>query len=916
MSSKNYPQGDENSKIKLSEIISYKPRILTKQYHLDENEELVKSSNANLSSGHVKTIEVDGLKRLAEVIASLRTNQALTYGLPRDGDADLTTKNQWHKKGKPKGVIPRTNETFVWPDGPAVFMIDFDPPKGSRVLGKDQLVGILRKDIPGLANAEMLWVPSSSSHITDTKTGNDLTGLRGQRIYIIVANGTDVPRTGAAINEYLWAAGHGYYTISKSGQLLERTPIDSSVYQPSRLDFAAGAHCEMPLIQNRGEPVIIPGEIEIQDSEKEIPDPSSEIKKKAESARKAAKLEVEEEAAHIKNMWLEERADQMVGVDASDTEREICLSAARRAIENKALSGNFPIMTVDFGGEQHTCTVSELLDDPYKYDGMQALDPLEPDYDGWRPVAKIYAKGSRPTIHSFAHGGATYRLMRQPSRVELVKGRTHDAVERTLEILRESPETYDHGGSLGIAENGKIYHLDEASLTNCLGGLIQFWRWHKIPHGQRIEVLEDPPAKLVKHILSLTDRRQLRQLEGVITAPTLRLDGSLLEKPGYDPQSKLLLETHEAIFPVSMTPTRQQAEDALDTLFHPFQHFPFVDNVDRGVMLAALLTSVIRAIIPTSPAFGFDAPIPASGKTLLAMCIAVLGGEEPAIWSHCKDTNLDEIRKRLFAALRTGKRAIVWDNVAGILKDAAMASYITSPFVTDRVLGKSESISLPNKSTILLTGNNLTLAGDMTRRVLKCRIDPKTERPHARKFAFNPLDLVLKNRQRMVSACLTLIRGWLSSGDNPVDGRMASFEEWDDLVRQTVAWTGREIRPGFVADPMVTVDRAQNADPDRDVLGRLLVVWKHLYGSRKVVSREIVDICKKVEDPSVDCSESERELHACLEDLGKIHNMQSARSIGHLLRSRVGQIVDGWCLADGGKNSKKDILWHITETKN
>ena len=98
----------------------------------------------------------------------------------------------------------------------------------------------------------MLWWPSASSHICDAETGEDLTGLRGQRIYLMVREAGDIPRAGAVLVDRFWAAGHGRIAVSAAGAALERCPVDGSVWQPERLDFAAGAVCGEGLVQRRG----------------------------------------------------------------------------------------------------------------------------------------------------------------------------------------------------------------------------------------------------------------------------------------------------------------------------------------------------------------------------------------------------------------------------------------------------------------------------------------------------------------------------------------------------------------------------------------------------------------------------------------------------------------------------------------
>ena len=93
-----------------------------------------------------------------------------------------------------------------------------------------------------------------------------------------------------------------------------------------------------------------------------------------------------------------------------------------------------------------------------------------------------------------------------------------------------------------------------------------------------------------------------------------------------------------------------------------------------------------------------DAPVQGSGKTLLASCVAALGtGHVPEIWPHTAGRDDEELRKRLFAALRDGTSALIWDNITGVFDSAALASAITAPVYRDRVLGRSESLNIPNR---------------------------------------------------------------------------------------------------------------------------------------------------------------------------------------------------------------------------
>jgi hypothetical protein len=91
---------------------------------------------------------------------------------------------------------------------------------------------------------------------------------------------------------------------------------------------------------------------------------------------------------------------------------------------------------------------------------------------------------------------------------------------------------------------------------------------------------------------------------------------------------------------------------------------------------------------------------------LLAQCVAALStGSTPEIYPHISDRDDAEMRKRLFAALLAGDRAILLDNILGTFDSAAMASLLTTEMYKDRILSKSESPTVPNNAIVLLTGD-------------------------------------------------------------------------------------------------------------------------------------------------------------------------------------------------------------------
>lgn len=280
-------------------------------------------------------------------------------------------------------------------------------------------------------------------------------------------------------------------------------------------------------------------------------------------------------------------------------------------------------------------------------------------------------------------------------------------------------------------------------------------------------------------------------------------------------------------------------------------------------------------------------PCKGSGKSLLASCIgALVEGRAPDVWPHTSARDDEEVRKRLFTALREGRRVVIWDNVTGTLDSASMAAFITAKTMSDRVLGKSEAACVPNRAFLLLTGNNLSLAGDLPRRVVICRIDPETEHPFARKFDLDPLQWVLDNRLDMQAAACTLIRARFTHMKQPAPGRLGSFEDWDSLVRQTVAWAGAALAPGHLGDPMALLCEAQTADPEADTLFALLDALRVEFGAAEFTAKSVL---ARINAGFGGVAS----LTAALMDVAGDRALVSVKSLGRVLKFREGRIARG-----------------------
>jgi hypothetical protein len=240
----------------LTIVTSYNPTRLTKKLWLDPEGRLQKEEGGNLLHGHAETVKIDGVRELKDIILGLKTNQAFIHGVPVRGyGGDIYAQGL-----APAGALTRTKPDWCWPGGSAfmLFDLDHDPSrKGAKPFAtaadvRHSLITVC----PALAPAPMLIMPSARSFVYDTRTDAEIIGPRGWHAYVPAVDGSDIPRAGRAFGDLSWLAGHAYFAVSKSGQLLERTLFDLMVWQPYRLDFASGVECVPPLVQRRPDPVL------------------------------------------------------------------------------------------------------------------------------------------------------------------------------------------------------------------------------------------------------------------------------------------------------------------------------------------------------------------------------------------------------------------------------------------------------------------------------------------------------------------------------------------------------------------------------------------------------------------------------------------------------------------------------------
>ena len=425
----------------------------------------------------------------------------------------------------------------------------------------------------------------------------------------------------------------------------------------------------------------------------------------------------------------------------------------------------------------------------------------------------------------------------------------------------------------------------------------------------------DPPSAVATQLLQ---REQWRfpKVAGVITAPTLRLDGSILNRPGYDPATQLWYAPDGALTmpPCKKDPSREDAERALALLDDLFSGFPFVTNVDCSVALASLLTCVLRGAFDVAPMYLFRAHDVGSGKSLLAdlMSTVVRGLPCPVITFV---ESVEEMEKRLGALVLEGVPMISLDNCSGNIGGDLLCQMTERPLVRIRILGKSEAPECDWRGVLFGTGNNITLVGDMTRRGLIANLDPKCERPELRTFSFDPIDRVLNDRGAYIAAAITIARAYIAAGCLDVcKTPLGSYGEWSKIVRSPLVWLGR-------ADPVDSMEEARKEDPGRRALHSLIELWRdYLALNMAYTASELVSRANELADPISEHGEPEQEAQTELRELlllqaGTPRGEINTKTLGNWLMSVHGRVYAGMCIKLVKQSSHHGNRYALVEVK-
>ena len=800
-------------------ITSLVPTILAKKHYLNNEGEYCCETSAHMSQGTAETIAISSLQEFVNILQNAKTNNAICAGITKFSSCEIVSKSTFRYE---QNTITRTKEYFHFNKNiSGILILDYDPPKNSIPLSQEQFINAIATIIPDFTKYAYVWTTSSSSQIYNGNS--EVRGILGQRLYLFIKDSSDIPRAGRNLHQRLFINGYGYFSVSRSGKKLERSIIDTSVWQPNHLDFIGGAHCIDPIYQKIRDIKFNEGDLldtheilkELSESEE------NQFQVQLEQKKKSVKREAESHKIIYQNdMTLKIlKNSNPDSKEFTDQETSDALQIVKAACSYQTLSGDFMI-TLEDGS---TVTINEILKYPEKYHGKQTLDPLEPEYHNNKIVGKLYLNSNSKNLFSFAHGGCNYRLRPSIHKIRFYTGQIKKLTDETLEYLRSIKVFFDYyDDQLVFLEGNHLITMNKDNLAYYLSSYISYYQ----VDDNKIKYIE-PNAILIKNLLSI--KRYLPPISTVTDLPIILENGSVIVEPGYSEKHKIFLTNYDEQFEKIENISIEQLNQAIKYLLFPFDHFPFKTPLDFSVALSAILTAIVRPILPTSPAFAFDAPTQGSGKSYLAQCILTLyTGKPPTTFPPVENKyNDDEIRKRLTGNLLSHDWTLMLDNIVDIFDSPVIATLLTNPQFSDRLLHQNKNVTFDNKILFALTGNNIEFTGDMVRRVLKCRLDAEIQDPNTRFFVNNPLEYIKNNRHNLAIAGLTIIKAYFESdafksGEYSMKGKLASFETWDKLVRCPILWLSDIFNDAKYVDPIQSIQQSLKTDPDTQLWGRFL----------------------------------------------------------------------------------------------
>lgn len=354
-----------------------------------------------------------------------------------------------------------------------------------------------------------------------------------------------------------------------------------------------------------------------------------------------------------------------------------------------------------------------------------------------------------------------------------------------------------------------------------------------------------PQAELL--LAAAQFRDQLPEIQRVLDVPVPVLVDGKLELPahGYDARFKTYLNLNAPKIQA------MSVERAKQLIHEMYAEFCWADTQSVTHAIARIITPACRGIMgwdAKTPFFLYMANRERLGKDFAAGIPMLLFQGRAVEEAPIEPRNSSETRKRITAALLSGRRTMHFANCRGHLDDPALEEAITAKFLGDRILGRSESVHQANEVEYSMSANTgLTFKADLAQRTRTIRLFLSDENPNGRRFARPDLHAwVMQHRAEILSVIFALVQHWHKQGMPGGPTPFASFPEWSRVVGGVMAAAG-------LGDPCLPENNAAHVGGDEETenMKILFQMGHERWGVKRVELKSIVELLSGDDAPQL-----------------------------------------------------------------
>jgi hypothetical protein len=276
----------------------------------------------------------------------------------------------------------------------------------------------------------------------------------------------------------------------------------------------------------------------------------------------------------------------------------------------------------------------------------------------------------------------------------------------------------------------------------------------------------------------------------------------------------------------------------------------------------------------------------------------------------------EENRKRVTAALARAQPVIFIDNIRDGIDSAVLSMALTSTVYSDRLLGQTRMLDLPNQALWLATANNPRLSLEIARRCVRIRLDPHCDRPWQRRsFKHERLMAwVREHRAELVHAALVLVQKWIAAGRPAGERSIGSYESWSEIIGGILAVAGVE---GFLSN---LEELYEHTDTEGQEWREFVASWAEQYGSTPVTAGVLLNLaiehellCNIIGDKSVR-SQATRLGKALLSNRDRQYGVHRITTVRGRTNQNLWRLTDA--RADGLVGGNQVINFPATQPEN